>query len=385
MLPLSYAVRNLFRVPARCVQIVLGAALVIALLMMASALSKGMDAVLRSSGSDRNVIVLGSGSEESVERSEIKANVPGLLAASIPGLKQVLGRAAVSGEIHYNGFLTPPSGAGEPRQALFRGVSPSALIVHPEVRLIEGRFPRPGEAMVGRLAHHKLRLSKDALQVGQTIQAGDTSLTISGIFQAPGTVMEAEVWTDLGDMRAIAQRDTISCAVVRLGEGATLGDVEIFTLQRLDLELVAMRESDYYAQLSAFYTPLRAMTWVTAILVAAGGVFGGLNTLYAAFSARIREMATLQAVGFKRPALLISLLQESLLATMIGALVAAAFALTVADGVTVPFSIGTFVVDISPSVLGLGIAGGVLLAVVGALPPAWTCLRPTLPVALRSS
>ncbi len=384
MLPLSYAVRNLFRVPARCAQIILGAALVIALVMLAAALSNGMDAVLRSSGSDRNVIVLGSGSEESVERSEIGANVPGLLAASIPGIADVLGQTAVSGEIHYNGFLTPPAGQGEARQALFRGVTSSALLVHPDVRLLEGRFPRPGEAMIGRLAHHKLRLSPEAIRVGQAIRAGDTELTISGIFQAPGTVMEAEVWTDLGDMLAITQRDTLSCAVVRLG-AASFDDVEIFTLQRLDLELVAMRESDYYAKLSAFYTPLRAMTWVTAILVAAGAIFGGLNTLYAAFSARIREMATLQAIGFKRPALLLSLLQESLLATMIGAFVAAFFALAVADGLTIPFSIGTFVIDISPGVLGIGLLGGLVLAFVGALPPAWTCLRPSLPVALRSS
>lgn len=383
MLPISYAIRNLFRVPARCVQIVLGAGLVIALLMLASALSDGMDRVLRASGSERNIILLGSGSEDSVERSEVNAAVPGLVAASVPGIETVLGRAAVSGEIHYNGFLTPPGGAG-PRQALFRGVTPAALLVHPEVRLLEGDFPRPGEAMVGRLATHKLRLPEGSLEVGATIRAGDTELRISGIFQAPGTVMEAEVWTDLGDMMAIAQRDTVSCAVVRLGE-AEFGDVEIFTLQRLDLELVALRESDYYAKLSAFYTPLRAMTWVTAALVAAGAVFGGLNTLYAAFSARVREMATLQAIGFKRPAILLSLLQESLLATMLGALAAAAFALWVADGFAVPFSIGTFVIDISPKVLGLGLLGGLALALVGALPPAWTCLRPTLPVALRSS
>ena len=383
MLPISYAVRNLFRVPARCVQIVLGAALVIVLLMLASALSDGMDAVLRSSGSERNVILLGSGSEESVERSEVNAAVPSLVAASVPGIKTVLGRSAVSGEIHYNGFLTPPGGK-ERRQSLLRGVTPAALLVHPEVQLIEGTFPRPGEAMVGRLATHKMRLPKGSLKVGEEIQVGDTKLTISGIFQAPGTVMEAEVWTDLGDMLAIAQRDTISCAVVRLGE-AEFGDVEVFTLQRLDLELVALRESDYYAKLSAFYTPLRAMTWVTAALVAAGAVFGGLNTLYAAFSSRICEMATLQSIGFKRPALLLSLLQESLFATMLGALVAAAFALWIADGITVPFSIGTFVIDISPSVLGIGLIGGLVLAIVGALPPAWTCLRPKLPVALRSS
>lgn len=383
MLPISYAIRNLFRVPARCAQIVLGATLVIVLLMLASALSDGMEAVLRSSGSERNVILLGSGSEDSVERSEVNAAVPGLVAASVPGIKNVLGRAAVSGEIHYNGFLTPPGSEGR-KQALLRGVTPAALLVHPEVQLIEGSFPRPGEAMIGRLASHKMRLPDETFKVGDEIQVSDTKLIVSGIFQAPGTVMEAEVWTDLGDMFAIAQRDTISCAVVRLGE-AEFGDVEVFTLQRLDLELVAMRESDYYAKLSAFYTPLRAMTWVTAALVAAGAVFGGLNTLYAAFSSRIRELATLQAIGFKRPALLLSMLQESLMASMLGALIAAAFALFVADGITVPFSIGTFVIDISPSVLGIGLLGGLALAIIGALPPAWTCLRPKLPVALRSS
>lgn len=383
MLPITYAIRNLFRVPARCVQIVLGAALVILLLMMAAALTDGMDAVLRSSGSDRNVILLGSGSEESVERSEVNAAVPGLVAASVPGLHSVLGRSAVSGEIHYNGFVTAPAGS-ERRQALLRGVTPAALLVHPEVQLIEGHFPRPGEVMIGRLATNKLRLPDDSFRLGDQVQVGDTTLRVAGFFQAPGTVMEAEIWTDLGDMFAIAQRDTISCAVVRLGD-AGFDDVEIFTLQRLDLELVALRESEYYAKLSAFYTPLRVMTWVTAALVAAGAIFGGLNTMYAAFSARIREMATLQAVGFKRPALLLSLLQESLLATMLGALLASGLALWLADGLTVPFSIGTFVIDISPSVLGIGLVGGLALAIVGALPPAWTCLRPNLPVALRSS
>jgi len=383
MLPISYAVRNLFRVPARCAQIVFGAAFVIILLMLATALSDGMEAVLRSSGSERNVIVLGSGSEDSVERSEVDAAVPSLIAASVPGIRTILGRAAVSGEIHYNGFLTPPGGEGR-RQALLRGVTPTALLVHPEVQLVAGSFPRSGEVMVGRLANHKMRLAKDSLKIGEQIEVDGTALTISGIFQAPGTVMEAEIWTDLGDMLAIAQRDTISCAVVRLGE-AEFGDVEVFTLQRLDLELVALLESEYYAKLSAFYTPLRAMTWVTAALVAAGAIFGGLNTLYAAFSSRIREMATLQAIGFKRPALLLSMLQESLLATMLGALVATAFALWLADGITVPFSIGTFVIDISPPVLGIGLAGGFALAIIGALPPAWACLRPKLPVALRSS
>ncbi|HYF37969.1 MAG TPA: ABC transporter permease [Prosthecobacter sp.] len=380
MLPLSYAVRNLFRVPARLIQLVLGAALVILLLMLAAALSEGMDQVLRSSGSNLNVIVLGAGSEESVERSEIPASVPSLLAASVPGIKTVLGKVAVSPEIHYSGLLR--SGDGEPRQALLRGVTPAALLVHPDVRLIAGRFPRAGEVMVGRLAEHKLELPEGALRPGGRVVIADSTFDVVGVFQAPGTVMEAEVWADVNDMRAVGQRDTLSCAVVRLDE-ATFDDVEIFTLQRLDLELVAMLESAYYAKLSAFYGPIRAMTWLTAGLVAAGALFGGLNILYAAFASRIREMATLQAIGYTRLALLLSLLQECLLAALAGVFLAGAAALLWADGFAVAFAIGTFTLEISPGILAIGVVGGVALAILGALPPAWTCLKPRLPNALR--
>lgn len=382
MLPLSYAVRNLFRVPARLLQIVLGGGLVILLLMLAAALSEGMDGVLRSSGSEKNVIVLGTGSEESVERSEIKASVPSELEAAVSGLAEVLGRAAVSPEIHYNGLLT--LGGGDSRQALFRGVTPAAMLVHPEVRVVEGRFPRAGEVMVGRLAAHRLGVHESALKPGTEVKVGSTTLRISGIFQAPGTVMEAELWADLNDLRAVGQRDTISCVVVRL-DSATFDDVEVFVLQRLDLELAAIRESDYYAKLAAFYTPLRIMTWVTAGLVVAGAVFGGMNTLYAAFASRVREMATLQAVGYSRKALALSLLQESLLASLLGSLFAAVVALAFADGLSVPFSIGTFLLRITPGILGIGVLGGLTLAVIGTLPPAWTCLRPELPAALRSA
>jgi putative ABC transport system permease protein len=382
MLPLAYAVRNLFRRPARLVQMALGGGAVILLLMLASALTRGMDGVLRASGSGSNVIVLGAGSEESLERSEIAASVPSQIEAAVPGLVEVLGRSAVSPEIHYNGLLGLPG--HEVRQALFRGVTPAALLVHPEVRLVQGSFPLPGEIMLGRLAPRKLDLPETAFQIGTVVEVGGTPLRVSGIFEAPGTVMEAEVWADLGDLRAIGQRDTVSCVVLRLDE-ATFDDVEIFTLQRLDLELVALLESDYYAKLSAFYTPLRAMTWVTAWLVVAGAVFGGMNTLYAAFASRVREMATLQAVGYSRFALLVSLLQESMLAALMGALFAALLALMFADGFSVPFSMGAFELHITPGVLGLGVLGGIGLAVAGTLPPAWTCLRPALPKALRAS
>lgn len=382
MLPISYALRNLFRDKSRLLQTVGGSALVVMLVMAAAALNGGMKQVLAASGSSKNAILLGAGSEESIQRSEVSSQLSGIAEATIRGVSKVMGRPAVTPEIHYMSALG--TGGGGKGQALFRGVTPSALLVHPEVRLIEGSFPQAGEVMVGKLAWRKLGIAEDALRTGKKVLLDKSEMTVSGVFAAPGTVMESEIWAAIGDLRMLAQRETVSCVVLRMDKPADFGEAELFAQQRLDLELSAMRESDYYAALGDFYKPIRVMTWLTAGLVAAGAIFGGFNTLYAAFASRIRELATLQAIGFGRVAIFFSLMQESLVACLTGTLLASALALAFFDGMTLPFSIGAFTVVITPGVASIGLATGILLGILGSIPPAIRCLMPALPKALRS-
>lgn len=383
MLPFSYAARNLFRSKTRLLQTIGGSMLVALLVMAAVAINQGMNKVLSASGSARNVILVGAGSEESVQRSEVPERAVAIASAGVPGVSETLGIRAVSGEIHYMSYLGLPG--GDRSQALIRGVSPEALRVHPELRIVEGRFPRAGEVMVGRLAWRKLGVDEQDLTVGGTVTLNGQDLTVAGEFAAPGTVLESEVWATLGDIRVLAQRDTLSCVVLRLDDPADFAEADLFAKQRLDLELSALRESDYYGRLSDFFGPLRAMIWVTAGLIGAGALFGGINTLYAAFASRAREMGTLQAIGFGRGTLLLSLVQESTLACLTGALLASTVALLLLDGLTVPFSIGAFTVEIGPGVAFTGIATGLFLGLLGALPPAIRCLKPALSVALRMS
>jgi putative ABC transport system permease protein len=383
MLPLTYAIRNLFRDRTRLLQTVGGSALVVLLVMCATALSGGMKQVLSASGSPHNVILLGSGSEESIQRSEVSEAAAGIAGTSVRGVREVLGSRAVSPEIQYMTFLEMPD--GRRASGVFRGVTAAALLVHPEVRVTEGRFPQAGELMAGRLAWRKLGLDPAALRPGARVRLDGAEMKVAGTFAAPGTVMESEIWLGLSDLRMLAQRDTVSCVVLRFEDPEDFAEADLFSKQRLDLELSAIRESDYYERLSAFFKPLRVMTWLTALLVAAGAVFGGLNTLYAAFASRIRELATLQAIGFTRLAILASLVQESLLACLAGTLLASLAALLLLDGLTIPFSIGAFTLSVTPAVALSGLATGVLLGTIGSLPPAFRCLTPPLPAALRSA
>ena len=107
--------------------------------------------------------------------------------------------------------------------------------------------------------------------------------------------------------------------------------------------------------------------------------------MYAAFASRVRELGSLQALGYPRRAIVLSLVQESVLATAAGALVASAIALLVLDGLNVRFTMGVFGLNIDSTVLAMGLLAGLLLGVIGALPPAWRCLRLPIPEALKTA
>lgn len=387
LLPFDYAARNLGRSPSRLVMSVLGSALVVTLVLAAAAFVRGMDLSLRASGNEHSIILVGAGSEDSIERSEVDSNIAGLIGASIPGIRSRAGVSYVSPEVHV--MLPVKTHAEQPKGPLItvRGVTLGAMLVHTHVRITEGRFPNPGseEVMVGGMAATKMGVPESDLMLGKTLLIDQRPWTVVGRFRAPGTVTEAEVWTGLQDLKTATKRDTDSCIVVALDPAqAEFADVAIFAKTRVDLELSAIPEREYYAKLSSFFAPIRLVTWITAALVGLGGLFGGMNTMYAAFVSRVRELGTLQSLGFRRLALVVSLVQESSLATAAGAIVASLIGMLVLDGLAVRFSMGAFGLVVDAPVLAVGLASGLILGLVGALPPAYRCLRLAIPVALKS-
>lgn len=386
LLPLDYAVRNLGRSRVRLAASVLGAALVATLVLGAAAFVRGMERSLTVAGESRNVILLGAGSEESIERSEIGANVAGLLAASVPGIRSRLGVPYVSPEVHVMLVIRTDRDRESPMMAVVRGVTPPAFLVHAGVRMIEGRAPQAGsdEIAVGALTATTLGIPAEQLAVGRTLWFGEQSWKIVGRFDASGTIMNAEIWCPLTDLMTATRRKTVSAIFATLDD-AEFADVDAFCKQRLDLELVALRERDYYRRLLTFYKPIRAMVWVTAGLIAVGGLMGGLNTMYAAFASRVRELATLQTLGFARAAIVVSLAQESLLMALMGTIIAAGVGLRALDGLAVRFSMGAFGLTVDAPVVLAGMGAGLGLGLLGALPPAWRCLRMPVTDALRAA
>jgi putative ABC transport system permease protein len=385
MLPLDYAIRNLLRSPSRLLMSITGTMLMVFLVLAAAAFIQGMNSSLISSGSTTNVMLVGTGSEESIERSEISPTTASQFAASVSSIRNSAGVDFVSPEVHSE--LGVAFSADDPAdsQAVFRGVTPAGYLVHPQVRIVEGRAFTAGEdeIIVGELTATRLDVPEETLAIGNSLWVDGHELRIVGHFAAPNTVMNAEIWYGLTNLQLLTQRDGISCVVATM-QSTDFSEVEAFAATRLDLELAVIAESDYYSQLQAFFKPLRLMIWATAGLIALGAILGGLNVMYAAFAARTREVGMLQCLGYGKSAVIISFVQESLLAAGIGTLLGAAAAVLLFPDVAVKFSMGAFGLVIDESVLAYGLAAGLLLGIAGAIPPAIHCLRLPITDALKS-
>ncbi|MFI4916579.1 MAG: ABC transporter permease [Phycisphaerales bacterium JB060] len=385
-LPFEYAYRNLGRSRVRMLASIIGATLVVLLVLSAAGFVRGMQLTLtQREGLHENVIIMSTGSEEALERSQIDASTAGQAIASIPGLVERGGVTYASPEINIALPVNADASDKTPRQAVIRGVRPVAFLVHSEVEIVEGRQPRSGqdEIIVGSRAATRLGLPDERLEVGETLYFDNRDWSIVGTFRAPNTVMDAEIWMPIIDLQVATKREATLSAVVVSLDTARFSDVDVFAKSRLDLEITAMREADYYASIAAFYRPIRIMVIVTASLIALGGLLGGLNTMYASFAARVREIGTLQAFGFTRAAIVTSLSEESLFAAAIGTIFGAILGLLLLDGLAVKFSMGAFALTLDAPVMLAGIAGGVLVGLVGAIPPAIRCLRLPIPQALK--
>lgn len=380
-LPFDHAARNLGRRPRQTL-LVTGAALVVALLALtAAAFLRGIDRALARSGSSANAIVLGTGSEESVERSEVDAALPSLLEASVPGIRTRLGVPFVSPEMHLGLRVGADASEG---LTLVRGVTDRAFLVHERVRIGAGRAPRPGadEVAIGRAAAGALLDGEPPLGAGLLVDG--RSFTVVGVVEAPGTVVESEVWMPLADLQALARRQGLSCVVLTLDDPAAFGDLETLALRRLDLEIAALRESEYYATIQRLLAPVRALAVATAALIALAALVGSLTALHATFAGRTRELAALQVLGFRRAAILWGLVQESVLVHAIGGLVATVIALAILDGVAVDFSTGSFGLSMDATAIAVGLGTTLVLGALGAVLPALRALRPPIRDALRT-
>jgi ABC-type lipoprotein release transport system permease subunit len=353
------------------------------LVFVVVAFVRGLEASLAVSGDPRVVVVHSLGAAENLENSSVPGRTAALLTASVDGVLRRYGEPYTSPELYLaTGVATGDESAKA--MGLVRGVTLAALLVRRQVQLTEGRWPGPGEVLVGRLAAAKLGRNREDVNPGREIAFEGRTWKVCGRFAAAGSALESELWCALDDLQPALKRQDLSLVAVTLAPGADAGDLQEWCKERLDLELEATPEVVYYTGLKRHYGPVRALAWVVAALVAGAGVFAALNAMYGAVVGRVRELATLQAVGFARRAIALALVQEAVVLAAAGSLLAAVLALVFVNGTAVRFTMGAFVLRVDAVAVAVGCGTGLLLGLIGALPPAVRAMRQPVAEGLKA-
>jgi putative ABC transport system permease protein len=283
----------------------------------------------------------------------------------------------------------PKRSTGLDANVPLRGIEPAAFDVRDKVRIVDGRRFEPGrnEIIVGRAAAGQFT----GLEVGRSVQWGENTWQVVGIFEADGSVSESEIWCDAIVLQGAYRRgDSFQSVFVKLEHEDALQRFRDALTTDPRLNVMAQRETDYLADQSVvLQTIITTIGFVIAGLMAIGAVFGAVNTMYTAVSSRTREIATLRALGFGSVPVVVSVLAEAAALAAIGGVLGGALAWVVFDGYQTStinwqsFSQVAFAFRVSPTLLAQGFLCAVAMGIVGGILPAIRAARLPIVTALR--
>ncbi|MBC3829986.1 ABC transporter permease [Undibacterium amnicola] len=386
-IPFSYVARNLWVRRVTTLLTAGGMALVIFVFTVVLMMSEGIRATLVATGQPDNVLVLrkGAGAEINSGISRDQAAI----IASLPGIATNRdGKLLISKEPVVLNNLAKRSN-GKPSNVTLRGTSALGLELRPQVKMIEGRMFRPGssEIVAGRSIAQGFR----GASLGETLRFAQRDWLVVGIFDSGKTGFDSEIWGDSEQLMAAFRRNAYSTIVFRLNDLTATDNLQAAIKNDPRLQIDAKPEIQFYAEQSeALATFIRILGLSLSVIFSIGAIVGAMITMFAAVAQRVGEIGALRALGFRRSAVLIAFLSESLLLSLVGGVIglfAASWMQTVDISTTnfQTFSELAFQFKMTSEIILQTIMFSLSMGFIGGFIPAWRASRMKIVDCLRAS
>jgi putative ABC transport system permease protein len=343
-IPLSYNIRNLAVRWRTTMLTALAFTLVIALQTVMLGFVAGMNQLTEQSGQPGNVIVLSDGALD-----ELMSNLGFGEVADVnrhPGvLRDARGEPLSSREVYLVVNQPLPVEPGRPQRRRFtqvRGIEAPLLAARVHgLELYPGGawFSEAGvqslgdssgeareqavqavlgEGVAGQLGRDR---GKEQLEVGDQFELGPRTWVVTGIMKSAGSTFGSEIWAKRSLVGPMFGKDSYSSLVLRTADAAAARQVAAdLTKNFKRAALQAQTETEYFSKLSVTNRQFAAAIAFVAIVMAVGGAFGVMNTMFAAISGRTKDIGMLRIVGFARRQILVSFFLESLCISLVGGL-----------------------------------------------------------------
>ncbi|MBF0327972.1 MAG: ABC transporter permease [Nitrospirae bacterium] len=386
-IPLSYSFRNLVTRRLTTTLTASGMALVVFVFASVMMLAEGLRKTLITTGSYDNAVVIRKGTV-----SEVMSGVEKNQALLIETQPEIAlgedGSPLLTKEVVVIISLNKRKD-DQPSNVVIRGVGDKSLSLRPQVKLVQGRMPKPGSAEI--IAGSSIAQRFKGGGIGETLSFGAREWTVTGIFDAGNTGFSSEIWGDADLLMQAFRRPVYSSMTFKLRDSSEFAELKqrIENDPRLTLEL--KRETKYYEEQSAMMAKfLRILGISLTIIFSIGAVIGAMITMYAAVAGRTPEIGAMRALGFGRRNILFAFLAEALLLGAIGGCVGLFFAsfmqlLTISTLNFQTFSELAFTFTLTGEIAAESLIFSLLMGFAGGVLPAFRAARMNIVDALRSS
>ena len=238
------------------------------------------------------------------------------------------------------------------------------------VRKLSGRLLKPGDGrdvILGRVL--AMNLGK---QVGNDVNLAGETFQVVGVFESDSLFENGGLIIPLTELQRMMGRQGQVTGFVIAAKSSEAEAVAKLA-RRIEAEVpgVAAVPARDYVQADLQIRLTKTMAWATTAVALVLGSIGLLNTMVMAVFERTGEVGLLRALGWRRWRILLLILGEAVILGLLGALVGTALAyLGVRALMFDPTARGFIDPDLPPGVIGLGLALGVGLSLIGGLYPA---------------
>ena len=369
---------NLRSIPQRLgasLVIVIGIAGVVGVLVAMLSMSTGLNKTLTATGDPDRAIVLRGGANGELASFLERASVTQI--KQDPAIARGADRLPVASAELIVITEVPRKGERSGANVSLRGVEPAGFTLRPELKLLEGRRFTPG-----------LRELIDGLQVGSKLKFRGSYWQVVGVFET-GDAHDSELWADLETVQSAFGRSGASSVVARLAYRDALGTLKRRLESDPQLNVEVKTEQEFFsAQSSGLTRQIGFLTNIVAVIMAFGALFGALNTMYSAVSARTAEIGTLRALGFGNAPVVASVMAEAMALSLLGGMIGAVTAYLLFNDYSVSTLSGSFTqvafnFAVTPGLVLQGLTWALGIGFLGGLAPALRAARLPVTAALR--
>jgi len=286
-IPFIYNLRSMKARWVSTLVAVLSIASVVAVFLAVLSMARGFQETVKISGSEENAIILRGGALSEIQ-SALTLEQVRIIGDAAGVARDESGNPLITPEVVVDVSLTRKSTDIE-ASVILRGVSKKAFEIRKKVKLIQGRFFKPGltELVVGKNA----AVFYNNLNLGDSLLLGGQTWNVVGIFDAGGSSFDSEIWCDANVVNQTFKRPTniYQSVTAKLSSVDTFNKFKDALTVDPRLSISVERESTYYEnQSKPLTTFIRAIGFMVAIVMSIGAVFAALNTMYAAVSGHLQ-------------------------------------------------------------------------------------------------